>query len=220
MRKLTTVSYVLLGFLAIEPLSAYELTKRMTLSGTRYLWPRVESRVYKEPVNLVEAGLATVTVEHQGRRARSVYTITDAGRDALRAWLDEPGAPPRVENEALLKVFYANFGSLPQLRAQLAEMRAQLEREYEAILGVLDRMADDGHPVPARAHLTQLVLADVLAQLQARAQWIRATEHQVQSWRSTAVSRAALDGTRPWAREAARAVRADLDALRAASGSG
>lgn len=91
--KRTTTSYALLGILATGPMSAYELAKSMRFSGTRYLWPRTESRIYLEPRNLVNAGLATVSVEHIGRRARSVYKITNEGRRALTAWLDSAGAP-------------------------------------------------------------------------------------------------------------------------------
>ena len=43
--------------------------------------------------------------------------------EALREWLVAPGAGPSTEDEALLKVFYANFGDREALDDHLAAHR-------------------------------------------------------------------------------------------------
>jgi DNA-binding PadR family transcriptional regulator len=192
-------------------MSAYELAKSMRFSGTRYLWARTESRVYLEPPNLVEAGLAKVSLEHVGRRQRSVYSITSKGRKALQQWLDTPGSPPRVENEQLLKVFYANFGTIGQLREQLANIRQQISTEYEAFIEVLDRLAAHSHPVAERAHLTKLVVDHALAELAGRARWLLDTEAEVASWSVTTIDSATGIRVDNWFREAASSARAALE---------
>jgi hypothetical protein len=46
-----------LGLLAVQPWTAYELTQQMRRS-LHYLWPKSESLLYTEPKKLVDAGLA------------------------------------------------------------------------------------------------------------------------------------------------------------------
>lgn len=57
-----------------------------------------------------------------GVRPRTVYAVTRQGRNALGRWLDEPPAPPTLEFEGMVKVFFADGGTLEQLRATLAEI--------------------------------------------------------------------------------------------------
>ncbi|WP_433505938.1 PadR family transcriptional regulator [Pseudonocardia halophobica] len=118
MKGLSTTSYAILGLLAIRPWTTYELAKQMEVS-LRNFWPRAERRLYEEPAKLVDHGLASVVRERVGSRPRSVYRITPAGRDALRAWLAEPGALPSLEFEALVKVFFAEHGGKEVLVANL-----------------------------------------------------------------------------------------------------
>jgi PadR family transcriptional regulator, regulatory protein AphA len=122
-KPLTTTSYAILGLLAIKPWTTYELAKQMEVS-LRNFWPRAERKLYEEPRKLVAHKLATVQHETVGKRPRSVYRITPAGRRTLRAWLDEPGALASLEFEALIKVFFAEHGSKDQLLANLERIHA------------------------------------------------------------------------------------------------
>lgn len=122
-KPLTTTSYAILGLLAIKPWTTYELAKQMEAS-LRNFWPRAERKLYEEPRKLVAHQLATVQQETVGKRPRSVYRITPAGRRALRAWLDEPGGLASLEFEALIKVFFAEHGGKDQLLANLDRIHA------------------------------------------------------------------------------------------------
>ena len=108
--ELNTTSFAMLGMLAIQPWSTYELAKHVDHS-LRPLWPRARSNLFNEPKKLVVHGLAAATEETVGRRPRTVYTITPAGRRALRQWLGTPGEGPVLEFEQLLKVFFADQGT-------------------------------------------------------------------------------------------------------------
>ena len=92
MRELTTTSYAVLGLLSVRSWTAYELTKQMSRSLS-HIWPRAVSAIYKEPKLLVAHGLATASVEDNGERRRTRYSITPEGRRALEAWLARPSAP-------------------------------------------------------------------------------------------------------------------------------
>ena len=76
---------------------------------------------------LADAGLATFSeTRSDGGRVRKVYEITDAGREALDAWLREPTTPRPTRDERLLKLF---FGA----RADLEVSIASIERHRDAL---------------------------------------------------------------------------------------
>ena len=124
--RLTTTSYAVLGLLAIQPWSTYELTRQMDRSLGR-IWPRAASKLYEEPKKLVAHGLASSRQERVGRRPRTVYAITSAGRRALAEWLAEPGSGPELESQQLLKVFFADQGTRADALATVGAARSWAE---------------------------------------------------------------------------------------------
>lgn len=181
MRKLTTTSYAILGLLALQPWSAYELTKQVRRS-LYFCWPRAETRLYQEPKNLVKHGLAQAAVTATGRRSRTVYSITPKGRKALHRWLDEPSAPPRYESEALLRLFFAEHGTKDGLLATLAELEAQTDRLRALTLAPGAEYLSDGAPFPERIHILGLVGKFVLDQTNLVAEWARWARAEVERW--------------------------------------
>jgi len=180
-RKLTTTSYAILGLLAVQPWSAYELTKQVRRS-LHFCWPRAETRLYQEPKNLVEHGLAKATVTTTGRRSRTVYAITPKGRKALRRWLDEPSASPRFESEALLRLFFADHGTKDGLLATLAGLEAQALELQAQSLALGAEYLGDRAPFPERIHILGLVGKFVLDQTDLVAGWARWARSEVERW--------------------------------------
>ncbi|HWH34662.1 MAG TPA: PadR family transcriptional regulator [Acidimicrobiales bacterium] len=181
MPPLSTTSYAVLALLAVQPWTTYELAKQMDRS-LHDLWPRAESVIYEEPKRLVARGLATSTKHYTGRRAATVYAITDEGRDELRRWLSEPGAGPVMEHEALLQVAFADQGDLASLRANLAAMRERAEAECHMADQRLQEYHHSGGPFPHRLPVIALVarfLADHAALV---ARWAEWAEHEVEGW--------------------------------------
>ena len=126
-RALTTTTYGVLGLIAVRPYSTYELAKAMGLSVGR-VWPRAESKLFEEPKKLVEHGYAKAREEKIGRRPRTVYSITGAGRRALAAWLAEPGDGPALEFEGLVKLMFAEHGNRTDALHTIARARAWASR--------------------------------------------------------------------------------------------
>lgn len=181
MRKLTTTSYAILGLLALRPWSAYELTKQVRRS-LHFCWPRAETRLYQEPKNLVEHGLARAAVTTNGRRSRTVYSITPRGRKALRRWLEEPSVPPRFESEALLRLFFAEQGTKSALLATLAELEAQAGQLRAQSLAQGAEYLGDQAPFPERIHILGLVGKFVLDQTNLVGDWARWARAEVERW--------------------------------------
>lgn len=120
--KLTTTSYAVLAQVAVHPWSTYELAQQR-VRYFRYVWPRAESAIYREVKRLDSMGLLDGRKEHVGKRARTVYSITDEGREALREWLSTPVSPFAMDFEAMIRVFVAPLGTKDQLVATLTQVR-------------------------------------------------------------------------------------------------
>lgn len=182
--RLTPTSFAILGLLAIQPWSTYELTKLMR-RALLSVWPRAESNLYREPGRLVAAGLATADRVDVGRRRRTEYSITPEGRAALRQWLESPAMPTTLESEGALKVLFANNASIEALRDRLAEFGSEAEAADEPWRAIaVDYLAGKG-PFPERIHVNVLywVLLDRWARL--RADWATWASEVVATWPDT-----------------------------------
>jgi DNA-binding PadR family transcriptional regulator len=61
---------------------------------------------------LVERGYATVENTSSGARTRTAYEVTDAGKEALEAWLAEPESKPfGLEYERMLKFIFCGVAA-------------------------------------------------------------------------------------------------------------
>jgi DNA-binding PadR family transcriptional regulator len=190
--KLSTTSYLILGHLALRSWSTYELAQQLKRS-TRHYWPRAESKIYEEPKKLVAHGLARATREYTGRRPRTIYSITEEGRAALRRWLDEPGQPPLVEFEGAVKVLFAEQGTKEQLLATLRSIREQAERTRAEHVSLAGDLASTGGPFPDRLHVNELVLGFMWEQTETVIRWASWAEREVEAWPDTIASAARLE---------------------------
>jgi DNA-binding PadR family transcriptional regulator len=180
MPQRTTTSYALLGLLRIRPWTTYELAKQAQKS-LNWFWPRAERKLYDEPKFLVEEGLATATVEATGKRPRTVYAITRAGRTELRRWLDQPAQPRAGEFEAMVKVFFADGGNLDQLRTTLDRIEAEALERIADLAG----QAEAVQAFPERLHVNAVSIRLYFEQEQTVLAWARWAREQVAGWEST-----------------------------------
>jgi DNA-binding PadR family transcriptional regulator len=182
-RELTTTSFALLGLLATRRggWSAYELAQQMSRS-LRYFWPRAERNLYDEVKLLAERGLARTRDEPVGRRPRTVYSITPAGRKALRTWLGAPSAPVALESEALVRVFFAEQGDVDDLLATIRAVRQEAEDIELTIADMVAAYGHDGGPFPSRLHVTALMGKLLYSHREAIRQWATWAEAEVQGW--------------------------------------
>ncbi|HTQ88766.1 MAG TPA: PadR family transcriptional regulator [Streptosporangiaceae bacterium] len=153
--SLTSTSYAVLGLLSVKPWSSYELTRQMDRSLGR-IWPRAASKLYEEPKKLVAHGLARASIEQNGQRTRTVYAITAAGRQALAAWLHEPGDGPVLEFEQLVKVFFADNGTKADALATLRAAQEWARARCAESLAIGEAYAEGEGPFPQRLPELQL----------------------------------------------------------------
>jgi PadR family transcriptional regulator AphA len=123
---MTTTSYAVLAQLAVRPWSTYELA-RERVRYFRYVWPRAESAIYREVKRLAAMRLIAGKREYVGKRARTVYSITEAGRQMLREWLDTPVSSFAMDFEAMIRLFIAPLGTKEQIVATLDQVRSDAQ---------------------------------------------------------------------------------------------
>lgn len=181
MSEPTTTSFAILSLLAVRPWTAYELAQQMERS-VGAMWPRAASVVYEEPKRLVQRGLASAERQYTGKRASSVYSITDRGRRTLAAWLAEPGDPPSIEHEALLKVAFADHGSLEGLRANIDAIRAYASSQVAYSEQRSREYADTGGPFPERLPVIALAARYFAERNNALLRWAEWAEHATELW--------------------------------------
>lgn len=140
MTELTTTSYAVLGHLAMQPWTMYDLARQMR-RNVHFFFPRVESQIYAEPKRLTALGLANAATQMTGRRARTTYSITEKGRHELACWLATPvGKGPLLEFEALLRVLLSPFGKDEDLAATLRQARADIN---DTLLALAPHISDE-----------------------------------------------------------------------------
>lgn len=171
--SLSTTSYAILGYLAVRPWTAYELAKQLGRTF-HHFWPRAESGIYRELKRLGAAGLAAVTEERAGGRARSRYELTEAGRRALDTWLAEPSSAGFLESEGLVRILFADQRGAEDARAVLAAMTADADATAAQMTRVMEDYLATGGEFPERAHVNVLIarfLVDFAAMVHRWAEW-------------------------------------------------
>lgn len=131
--NLTPTSYLVLGLVGmLSKATSYDM-KRIVEISIGHFWSFPHSQLYAEPPRLVELGLLSEQQEQGGRRRRT-YSITPAGRQALRSWLaDDRAETFEMRYLAMLKLFFGSLGD-PDDVARLAKTQEEAAREHLAEL--------------------------------------------------------------------------------------
>jgi PadR family transcriptional regulator, regulatory protein AphA len=145
--RLSTTSYVVLGMIGLRgPSTPYDL-KRGIGHSVGYFWPFPHAQLYAEPERLEQMGLLVLQSEDTGRR-RKVYSLTDAGRRALREWLASPTNEHfQMRDIAELKLFFSELGD----PGNVARLAREQVRQHEERIAVYEQMQDRFGEIPAVA---------------------------------------------------------------------
>jgi PadR family transcriptional regulator AphA len=141
--RLSTTSYVVLGMIALRgPSTPYDL-KRAVGHSVGYFWHFPHAQLYSEPDRLADLGLLALSVEDTGRR-RKTYSLTPAGREALREWLAAPTNEHfQMRDVAELKLFFNEVGDAGNVAALAAEQIAQHRDRIAVYEGMVERFGPD-----------------------------------------------------------------------------
>ena len=183
-RELSTTGYLILGLLADHDWSAYQLAEQLG-RGVAELWPSADRGRYAVLNRLSDEGFVQTRQEHTGKRARTIYSITAAGREALAAWLSTPVRAPTLEFEGMVRVLLADQGSVDDLRRTLAQTREQALANREMFARYAAYISTTGGTFPERRHLFALANTFMIGHYEHIVAWAEWAENQISSWPDT-----------------------------------
>jgi DNA-binding PadR family transcriptional regulator len=184
-RRLTTTSYAVLCLLATRPMSAYGLARQYPRS-MRWSWPLSQAHLYTEPKRLADAGLVRVTRVAAGpHRTRQEFHITPKGRRALARWMATAPELPVLNHELMLRVGFADNGTVDDLLAALDASEAKLARVYAEGIEQVEGYLADGGPFPERMHLIALASDFNARFLELCHDWIDEVRAEAEEWTTT-----------------------------------
>lgn len=136
MSKINKTRYALLGVLSVQPASGYDI-KKFCDKSIAHFWNENYGHIYPVLREMENEGLiAGERLVSEGKPPRTVYSITQSGREELRAWLAAPVEPSPTRIELLLKLIFSSGmpveKTLEMLEAERKLHAAHLE-EYHRI---------------------------------------------------------------------------------------
>lgn len=133
---MATLGFAILGLLAREPLSGYDVAGRMR-ERVGYFWSARHSQIYPELARLEGEGLVEHrVVEQEDRPDKKVYGVTGAGLEALRGWVVQAPKPQASRDELVLKahsVWLADPDEAIALFRGQQRLHEQQLRHYEEL---------------------------------------------------------------------------------------
>ena len=123
--ELTLFSYEVMGLVGRDGAGPHDLLQ-MARRGRMLDWAG-ESQYYVEPKRLARLGYLEPRTEPGRTRPRTVYSLTDKGLEALRAWAATPVTFTPLKSEALLRLLIADLVGAETTRAALATLRDDLD---------------------------------------------------------------------------------------------
>jgi DNA-binding PadR family transcriptional regulator len=102
-----SLKHALLGFLTIQSLTGYDLTKYFE-SSLKQIWEAKKSQIYKTLKELSHENLVSIEKIHQSKKPnKKIYHITKKGEAELIQWLKSPQELPNFNLPMLVQLCYA-----------------------------------------------------------------------------------------------------------------
>jgi len=141
---LSLFSYEILGLVGRNGAGPHDL-RAMVRRGRMLDWAG-ESQYYAEPKRLAKLGYLQARKEPGKTRDRTVYTLTEKGLDALRAYARSPVRFTPVKSELLLRLLIADLvGETPTRQSVVA-----LREDLDDLQARLDAAAASAETLPHR----------------------------------------------------------------------
>jgi DNA-binding PadR family transcriptional regulator len=129
---------VLLGLLAVAPMSGYDLGQAIR-DSIGHFWNESYGQIYPNLKRLAADGyVARKTEKQKGRPDKQIYSITAKGLKRLQAWLAVEPQPEIPRNELLLKLFFGTQVA-PEIMIGFVQRMAEQERAVLSKLGQIER---------------------------------------------------------------------------------
>jgi DNA-binding PadR family transcriptional regulator len=107
--------------------SGYDLAKGFDASVANF-WMATPQQLYRELERLAGQGLIQARIVHQERRPnKRMFSLTEAGREAIRQFTGKSPKPSVIRDELMIKVQAADAGDTAAVRGFIIERREWAE---------------------------------------------------------------------------------------------
>lgn len=138
-----SLRHAILAELLDDGASGYQLAKNFDVAVASF-WYATPQQLYAELARLEAEGLISGReVIQQGRPNKRVFTLTEAGSQALREFVSAASKPTFVRDEILVKVRACDIGGSGELIKTLHVRRAHALAKAELIEGLLTKLRGD-----------------------------------------------------------------------------
>jgi len=125
--------HFILGLLAQKPMSGYDIKHFLKSLGWLIGSPSFGS-LYPALHTLLRGNLVTVKVLlREGKPSRKIYSITEAGREALTEWINQPAKSSAPLKAFVMRLILADNFSPVGLTAYLQQRRAQVAAHHASL---------------------------------------------------------------------------------------
>jgi len=179
-----TIHYAILGLLSYQPMTGYDLKKRIQTSVFMH-WSGNNNQIYKALLELLEAGSVTNEVTYQeSLPPKKIYTITPNGLGALKKWVISPSELPECRRPFLIQMAWA--GLLDNAELQDALMKYEEQVKMRLLMDQEKIRRKDGM-IPRtdrEALLWKMIDENILSSCRSELEWIQNFREQLLELRS------------------------------------
>jgi DNA-binding PadR family transcriptional regulator len=168
-----SIKCVVLGYLSWQPMTGYDV-KKLIADSEILPWTANNNQIYRALVSLHQDEWVTKTIEEQvGSPNRHVYTITEAGLNALKAWAESEPEPPLTKNPFLNQLMWADCLNATEIDDLLEAYLNTVGEKLFFLRVQADRKPDMPERSPRETYIWEMIHKNRMAQHELELKWIR-----------------------------------------------
>ena len=168
-----SIKYVILGYLGWQPMTGYDV-KKLIADAETLPWTANNNQIYRALVDLHQDGWVDKQIEEGvGSPNRHVYSITDAGRAALKRWVQSEPELPEMRKPFLHQLMWADSLAVAELDELLDRYRTALNEKLFMIRVQADEKPDMPGRTPREAFLWERIYQNWIEQYELELRWVR-----------------------------------------------
>jgi PadR family transcriptional regulator, regulatory protein AphA len=167
-----SMRHAILGLLSWKPASGYDLKKNISTSACMP-WSGNNNQIYKALLELHRDGRVIADVVHpESGPSKKVYSVTPAGVEELKAWLQSTPEPPELRGMFLIQLSWADLLG----RRELDDLVLHYEEQIRLQLLMAEEEARRNagpQRTPREAFLWEMIGKNRPALLKAELAWVQ-----------------------------------------------
>lgn len=138
-----SLEFAILGFLAEQPASGYELKNRCFQGPVQSFWKADQAQIYRTLDRLEKQELVQAKVLQQEKRpSKKTFALTQKGDELLHEWLRSHNEPVAIRDPFALRLYFSSTLETNELRTlfseEIRDQKARLD-QVEIELKELDK---------------------------------------------------------------------------------